>query len=98
MKIEEFNINVTSEQSKIIQEFLFKNDYTWASGDQYFRYLDYDGCKWLSFSIWEEKNRNCLFIAYIENCHDITFEDFSQRYLIKYFRREKLNKINIRHE
>ena len=40
MKIKKFKINVDPEQSKIVQEILFSNGYTWQSGDVTIKLLD----------------------------------------------------------
>ena len=80
MKIEPFRIRVTPEQSKIIQETLFENGYSWRGSPAQIKHLDkdrliFDSSRGLRHS-WGDK---CLYAPLI------TFKQFLSMYKKKDF-------------
>jgi len=99
MKIEPFKIEVTREQNRIVQKMLFKNEYTWASGQNHDTVIDdYVDYSFLVFKHEEYSNKNCLYWANdfrnLDHIPLITFDQFIKKYGISGERREKLKKIS----
>lgn len=96
MKIDSFKIIVDPEQSKIVQEIIFKNGYSWVSGSIKVHNIDYN-C--LFFYNGFRKNRD-IGLTYSDDINTsedlqlITFEEFIDNYGIKGERRNKLNKLS----
>lgn len=79
MKIEPFKIKVTPEQSKIVQEVLFKNGYAWKDRTIYmhdtkvpYLYLDNNGMITYGYN-------TTVFYRHQES--ELTFEQFKQKYM-----------------
>ena len=81
MEISNFKMAVTPEQSRIVQEFLFKNGYRWADGSNkiacvkapYLK-LDSTSAFGLYYCILEEDFRNFQM-------QELTFEQFKEKYM-----------------
>lgn len=81
MEISNFKMAVTPEQSRIVQEFLFKNGCRWADGSNkiactkapYLK-LDSTSALGLYYCILEEDFRNFQM-------QELTFEEFKQKYM-----------------
>ena len=92
-----FRMDVTSEQSKIVQEILFENGYTWAGGTQEITRLDR---RCIIFEIFDNNAKPQLRVTG-ESDEDeplITFEQFINKYKINPERKEKLEKLTKRNE
>jgi hypothetical protein len=85
-----FRMNVTPEQSKIIQEFLFANGYTWI-GDYNNNFVQYTNSPFLYFSKHAGSMEKCTLVRSEKdtsrpNYYDIypapeyTFDEFVQNY------------------
>ena len=99
MKIEQFKIKVLSEeQNRIVQQILFKNGYTWASGETNDSINIYINYSHLVFKKCDYYNKNCLYWSIdFSECPQIpliTFEKFINKYTIKGERKEKLKKLS----
>lgn len=79
MNIENFKIVVTPEQSKVVQEVLFKNGYKWRNGSNKIgnltgHYLIFDkvdyGLSWNTISEFQ-----------VYPVPELTFEEFKQKYM-----------------
>ena len=81
MNIENFKMAVTPEQSRIVQEFLFKNGCRWADGSNkiacvkapYLK-LDSTSALGLYYCILEEDFRSFQM-------QELTFEEFKEKYM-----------------
>jgi len=82
MIIQTCKIRLTTEQSEILQQFLFDNNYTWMSGEKRIKYTD-DGILYLT-----EKGITTSYRY--SQLPEITFDNF----IIKLIRKEKLKKLN----
>jgi len=99
MKIKNFKMKVTPEQSKIVQNILFKNGYFWYSDKvSIIRNLDY---KYILCNRYDNdvKKIYCLISNDIESFEnekdykELTFDDFMNQYSLKRIRKNKLQKI-----
>ena len=79
MNIEDFKIKVSEEQSRIVQEVLFKNGYKWCDDttevcclDKPYLILDLKGDGGLR---WADNN----FVE--EDFPELTFEEFKEKYM-----------------
>jgi len=98
MKIEEFKIRVTPEQSAIVQNVLFNNGYSWVTGCQNIvihtnkKYLCLeDGYDALPRELCYYNKRKTFEIDTLE---ELSFEEFLAKYDIKELRKYKLKKLN----
>lgn len=79
MRIEPFSMKVTPEQSRIVQEFLFANGYTWASGRKNVSYLNYD---LICFTrTYKSDIKTTLGYNTTDGAPSITFEEFKNLYM-----------------
>jgi len=78
MNIENFKMKVTPEQSKVVQEVLFKNGYKWRNGVENLSYIDKD------FLIFDKEDCGIGWSNdhHFNNCTitECTFEEFKQKY------------------
>jgi len=84
MEIKPFWVEVTPEQSKIVQETLFKNGYTWHGGRTEISHTD---SRYLSFYGTEELPFISPNLTYGGNRAEaytpkLTFEEFKQKYIM----------------
>src|SRR5574344_1515119 len=91
MEIKDFKMVVTPYQSKIIQEFLFTNGYSWVSGTK-------DVNTHVYINIVLDFNSGKLSYLHIDDLHkihtpEITFEQFQELYM-KETKQEKVNHPN----
>jgi len=99
MNIKPFRIKISkisNEESRILQEILFKNGYTWGSGVAsvlYPKNIDH-----IVFRDCVSDGVPRIYYNHSNNCDIdiplITFEEFMIRYDIKGQRLSKLNKLN----
>jgi hypothetical protein len=75
MEISNFKMTVTPEQSKIVQEFLFKNGYGWISGGREAKYTDKPVLCFDKLLVWSES------IDTVGEYDEITFEQFKELYM-----------------
>lgn len=93
MKINSFRIQVTPEQSAIVQEFMLKHDYCWRQDRKsYVQLVEY------SCLIFDENENNgrisCFEHMYIyENLPIITFDWFINAYDLITTRKRKIEKL-----
>lgn len=78
MNIEDFKIQVTEEQSKIVQEVLFKNGCKWHYSGKILSHLD---SKYLYCSNSGIAHGNNLIVFYESEEPEITFEQFKEKYM-----------------
>lgn len=107
MKIDPFIIHVTPEQSKTIQNIMFKNGYRWAGGENKDPlYLDNKTGGFYDYIILEDDFRLSLLLSVSnpielvlrcsrEEDETLTFDEFLNLYSLKYTRRKKLKKLQI---
>jgi hypothetical protein len=92
MQIEPFKIRVTPEESKVVQEVLFKNGYTWCTGYKnistftlswlylYFKYDKYDKYSENPVLFWGGDSN-----SYVEyDIPELTFQQFKEKYMKEY--------------
>lgn len=93
MKIEPFTMHVTPEQSKIVQEILFDNGYSWVNGE--IRPVDHDGL-YLSFGPYDKGVNTYIRWCYSEDTEQsiITFNKFMKKYSKKAIRNKKLKQLH----
>lgn len=94
MKIEPFVIKVTPEQSKIIQEIIFKNGYSWADREKTVQYIDDED--FYEYLLFQEYNRDAddlVLRCTINDNVTITFDEFINKYNLKEIRTKKLNQL-----
>lgn len=89
-----FRMDVTSEQSKIVQEILFENEYTWAGDTQELTRLDR---RCIIFEIFDNNALPKLRVTDEKDKDEplITFEQFINKYKINPERKEKLSKLRL---
>ena len=88
MKIKSFKMKVTPEQSKIVQEILFSNGYTWQSGDTSIKLLEDNR---ISFN---HVLTICGYNYYSMKIDEIDFDEFFKLYGLKTKRRKKLEELS----
>ena len=96
MKIEPFAMHVTPEQSKIVQEILFENDYSWVNGEIRPMYLDHDDL-YLSFGSYNKGVNTYIRCCYSEDNTEqpiTTFNEFMKKYSKKAIRNKKLKQLH----
>ena len=92
MKIEPFVIKVTPEQSKIIQEIIFKNGYSWADRQKIVQYIEDDDF-YYEYLLFQEYNRDpddLVLRCTKSDIPTITFDEFINKYNLKEIRNKKL--------
>lgn len=75
MEISNFKMAVTPEQSRIVQEFLFKNGYGWIFGGREAKYTDKPVLCFDKLLVWSES------IDTVGEYDEITFEQFKELYM-----------------
>ena len=100
MKIDPFIIHVTPEQSKTIQNIIFKNGYRWAGGENKDPlYLDNQTGGFYNFIILENDSPSnpieLVLRCSSEEDETLTFDEFLNLYSLKYIRNKKLKKLQI---
>ena len=87
MKIKSFKMKVTPEQSKIVQEILFSNGYTWQSGDTNKKLFECDRI------LFNHILTICGSNYYRIETDEIEFDEFCKLYGLKTKRRKKLEEL-----
>ena len=75
MEISNFKMVVTPEQSRIVQEFLFKNGYGWIFDGHKVRYIDKPVLCFDEVLMWSKS------IDTFGEYDEITFEQFKEKYM-----------------
>lgn len=80
MEISNFKMAVTPEQSRIVQEFLFKNGYGWNTAKKYqeIKYLDHRYL-YLEYNYISCGNSAECFSE--QELPELTFEEFKEKYM-----------------
>ena len=96
MQIKPFKIKVTPEQSRIVQNTLFDNDYYWSGYNH--SYIQHTDKKYLSFDIGYDFPKALCYISNkkafeLDQVKEITFEEFLKTYATKEYRKLKLQKL-----
>jgi len=98
MIIDQFKIKISSnEESKIVQETLFKSGYSWESISEVIYPKD---LIYLVFRYSDYYKVNKIFYNFDDDCDNdiplITFNQFNEKYGLIAERREKLKKLNMK--